>query len=210
MRITFILAVTRQLYLSRLLEQAGQEVSLYYENPSFSLGEAMEDSDIILGPSHFQRTKTSTLKNQLGGHGYKHLLKLPHIRLHTPVWRQYPPVCHGVLQKPMTLCIDFGENGRGGSKCRRCHLVEGSCGRGHFLSHEPAGKFLPDNGCGFMRRGAGRYAYRHGRPCDPGQVEGSAECAPESAPRLRAVLTPGFHIHGIIHFIFNSFHRPWF
>ena len=27
----------RQLYLSGLLEQAGQEVSLYYENPSFSL-----------------------------------------------------------------------------------------------------------------------------------------------------------------------------
>ena len=25
----------RQLYLSGLLEQAGQEVSLYYENPSF-------------------------------------------------------------------------------------------------------------------------------------------------------------------------------
>lgn len=56
----------RQLYLSRLLEQAGQEVSLYYENPSFSLGEAMEDSDIILCPVPFSKDKkTSTLKTSL-------------------------------------------------------------------------------------------------------------------------------------------------
>ena len=54
----------RQLYLSGLLEQAGQEVSLYYENPSFSLKEAMEDSDIIL--CDFQRTnRPSTQKTSL-------------------------------------------------------------------------------------------------------------------------------------------------
>ena len=54
----------RQLYLSGLLEQAGQEVSLYYENPSFSLKEAMEASSSAL--CHFQRTnRPSMLKTSL-------------------------------------------------------------------------------------------------------------------------------------------------
>ena len=56
----------RQLYLSGLLEQAGQEVSLYYENPSFSLKEAMEASDIILCPVPFSKDKqTIHAENQL-------------------------------------------------------------------------------------------------------------------------------------------------
>ena len=56
----------RQLYLSGLLEQAGQEVSLYYENPSFSLKEAMEASDIILFPVPFSKDKqTIHAENQL-------------------------------------------------------------------------------------------------------------------------------------------------
>ena len=56
----------RQLYLSGLLEQAGQEVSLYYENPSFSLKEAMEASDIILCPVPFSKDKKNIhAENQL-------------------------------------------------------------------------------------------------------------------------------------------------
>ncbi len=48
---------SRQLYLARLLEQAGHKVSLYYKPASFSLEEAMEDSHIILGPVPFSKDK---------------------------------------------------------------------------------------------------------------------------------------------------------
>lgn len=48
----------RQLYLARFLKQAGHEVSLYYESPlSFSPGEAMESSHIILCPVPFTKDK---------------------------------------------------------------------------------------------------------------------------------------------------------
>lgn len=47
----------RQLYLAQLLKQAGHETVLYYDNPSpfTSLGEAMEDSHIILCPVPFTK-----------------------------------------------------------------------------------------------------------------------------------------------------------
>lgn len=45
----------RQLYLARLLKQAGHELYLYYDNPSASLEEAMEGSHIILCPMPFSK-----------------------------------------------------------------------------------------------------------------------------------------------------------
>lgn len=73
----------RQRYLSRMLEQAGQNVTSYYDaSPSFSLQQAMEDSDIILCPVPFTRDGQMVYSaNHLKGldiHGFLNHLQAGH------------------------------------------------------------------------------------------------------------------------------------
>lgn len=98
----------RLLYLSRFLKQEGQNVTSYYQaSPSFSLRQAMEDSDTVLCPIPFTRDgQTIYSSNRLEG------LEIPrflgHLKKgHTLFGGNIPPSVSAHCEAASIPCFDF-------------------------------------------------------------------------------------------------------